>query len=242
MNLAGSFFILERSIKISMKFYAVRKGRRSGIFLTWKECELQVKGYSQAEYKSFACRSAAEEYLKSKDHHKSLTNESLQLLGWKDPEIVFFSDGGSRNHGNRLGDHVHNSDKAAWAFLIQRHGHNLHASGGEYGSTNNRMELMGFINALKVIGQRGWNREKINAVLDSRYVLNAVQKGWIKSWKANGWLKSSGEEIANLELWKEIDRLLPYFPQIRFIWTKGHATNKGNIMVDHLLNYKMDQM
>ena len=51
-----------------------------------------------------------------------------------------------------------------------------------------------------------------------------------------------GEPVANQELWQEIDRLLPYFPQIKFIWTKGHADNKGNVIVDQMLNAKMDQM
>lgn len=225
-----------------MKFYAVRKGRCVGIFRTWKECEAQVKGYSHAEYKSFSCLSDAEAYLKGNDYRKPLVGEKVQLFGWKNPEIILYSDGGSRNHGNHRGDHVHSDDKSAWAFLIQRHGHQLHASGGEYGATNNRMELMGLINALKVVGQHGWNKEKINAVLDSKYVLNAIQNGWIKSWEAHGWRKSSGGEIMNLELWKKVNQLLSYFPQIKFVWTKGHACNQGNIVVDRLLNNKMDQM
>lgn len=226
-----------------MKFYAVRKGKHPGIYKTWEECELQVKGYSQAEFKSFSCQDDAEAYLNMKIIKcERKLNKNMQLSGWKNPEIVCFTDGGSRNHGNRNGDHVHKDDKAAWAFLIQRQGHNWHATGGEYGATNNRMELMGLANALRTMGQHKWNEEKINAVLDSRYVLDAIQKGWIKSWKANGWKKSSGDKVANLKLWQEIDRFLPYFPQIKFIWTKGHASSQGNIIVDRLLNYKMDQM
>ena len=227
-----------------MKVYAVRKGRKQGIFLTWKECEAQVKGFSNAEYKSFSNQAYAEQYLKSEDStsKSSLKQTNPKTEGWKNPDILLFTDGGSRNHGNRAGDHVHKDDKAAWAFLIRRNGHNVRGTGGEYGATNNRMELMGLINALKVLGQRKWNKEKINATLDSRYVLQAIQKGWLQSWKRNGWRKSSGEEIANQELWQEVDRLLPYFPNIKLNWTKGHANNKGNVIVDEMLNQKMDQM
>lgn len=225
-----------------MKFYAVRKGRKVGIYSTWKECEAQVKGFPKAEYKSFDQLLEAEGYLqKNKDANKKKTIAS-RSAGWEKPDILLFTDGGSRNHGNQAGDHVHPDDKAAWAFLIRRKGHNVRGTGGEYGATNNRMELMALRNALKVLGQRGWNREKINATLDSRYVLQAIQKNWLQSWKRNGWRKSSGAVLANQELWQEIDCLLPYFPQIKFIWTKGHADNKGNVIVDQMLNTKMDQM
>lgn len=227
-----------------MKFYAVRKGRKTGIYSTWSECEAQVKGFPQAEYKSFRQRVDAESYLQGNEvsNLKKKSPSSAVQSGWKDPDILLFTDGGSRNHGNHAGDHVHADDKAAWAFLIRRDGHNVRGTGGEYGATNNRMELMALKNALKVLGQRGWNHEKINATLDSRYVLQAIQKKWLQSWKRNGWRKSSGEPVANQELWQEIDRLLPYFPQIKFIWTKGHADNKGNVIVDQMLNAKMDQM
>ena len=227
-----------------MKFYAVRKGRKPGIYSTWSECEAQVKGVSKAEYKSFRKRADAESYLQGNEisNFQKKSSSSATLRGWKDPDILLFTDGGSRNHGNHAGDHVHADDKAAWAFLIRRDGHNVRGTGGEYGATNNRMELMALRNALKVLGQRGWNREKINATLDSRYVLQAIQKNWLQSWKQNGWHKSSGETVANQALWQEIDRLLPYFPQIKFIWTKGHADNKGNVIVDQMLNAKMDQM
>ena len=227
-----------------MKFYAVRKGRKPGIYSTWSECEAQVKGFPQAEYKSFRQRADAESYLQGNEvsNSKKKSPSSAVQSGWKDPDILLFTDGGSRNHGNHAGDHVHADDKAAWAFLIRRDGQNVRGTGGEYGATKNRMELMALKNALKVLGQRGWNHEKINATLDSRYVLQAIQKKWLQSWKRNGWRKSSGEPVANQELWQEIDRLLPYFPQIKFIWTKGHADNKGNVIVDQMLNAKMDQM
>ena len=162
-----------------MKFYAVRKGRKPGIYSTWSECEAQVKGFPKAEYKSFRQRTDAESYLQGNEvsnPQKKALSSAVQS-GWKDPDILLFTDGGSRNHGNHAGDHVHADDKAAWAFLIRRDGHNVRGTGGEYGATNNRMELMALKNALKVLGQRGWNREKINATLDSRYVLQAIQIG-----------------------------------------------------------------
>lgn len=227
-----------------MKFYAVRKGRQVGIFTNWNECQKQISGYSGAEYKSFKTRNEAQQFLNNKDYFVS-SQKSKQASKndfWKEPQILLFTDGGSRNHGNHQGQHVKTTDKAAWAFYIRRSGHSVRGTGGEYGATNNRMELMALVNALKVLGQRGWNREKINATLDSKYVLQTIQKGWLNSWKRNDWKKSNGEQPANLELWQKLDQLLPYFPRLKFGWTKGHADNRGNVLVDKLLNQTMDQM
>ncbi len=120
-----------------MKFYAVRKGRKPGIYSTWSECEAQVKGFPQAEYKSFRQRADAESYLQGNEvsNSKKKSPSSTVQSGWKDPDILLFTDGGSRNHGNHAGDHVHADDKAAWAFLIRRDGHNVRGTGGEYGAT-----------------------------------------------------------------------------------------------------------
>lgn len=220
-----------------MNFYAVKKGRKTGIYNSWKECQEQINGYSDAIFKKFDNEEQAREFLneKNKEASKSIQNDN-------DKAILLFTDGGSRNHGNRPGEHVKKTDKAAWAFLIRRNGHNVKGVGGEYGATNNKMELTALIHGLRIIGQRGWNNEKIIATLDSKYVLQAIQNGWLSNWQKNNWKKSSGQVVANVELWEKIANLLPHFPNLTFKWTKGHADNKGNIIVDQLLNKKMDEM
>ena len=217
-----------------MKYYAVKKGRQTGIFNSWSTCQQQVNGFKQAQFKSFKTKRAAQVWLDD----EALSHPPLN----KTNSILLFTDGGSRNHGNHLGDHVHQNDKAAWAFLIHRNGHNVCGTGGEYGVTNNRMELMALKMALKVLGQRGWNNENILATLDSRYVLDGIQKNWLANWQRNNWVTSSGEPVKNKKLWQEIAALLPHFPHLYFQWTKGHANNKGNVIVDCLLNKTMDKM
>ena len=129
------------------KFYAVASGRKTGIFKTWAECQAQVKGFSGARYKSFQTLEEAQRFVDGKTEQKLKTSGAEASTGFK-PEIVIYTDGGSRNHGNRLGQHVKSNDKAAWAFLAVKGEREVAKSGSEYGATNNRMEIMAFRNAL----------------------------------------------------------------------------------------------
>ena len=154
--------------------------------------------------------------------------------------MVTYTDGGTRNTGVYKGGHVKKTDKAAWAYLIEWDDQKVHGSGGEYGATNNKMEQTALINALKKLLELGFNNKHLLFVLDSQYVLNAINKHWLQGWKKRGWRRSSGP-LANVAEWQELDRLLKEFPDSTFEWTKGHANNRGNEFVDHELNRYMDQ-
>ncbi|MET7027720.1 ribonuclease H family protein [Ligilactobacillus salivarius] len=216
------------------KFYAVKKGRKTGIFTTWAECQKQVSGFPKAEFKSFISKQEADNWLKE---IKS-SNENRR----KSYSVIVYTDGGSRNHGNKKGEHVKKNDKAAWAYLIKYQGSIISNTDGEYGSTNNRMEIMALKKALLDLKQRELQNEKILVVLDSKYVLDAITKRWLQSWEKNGWKTSAGTGVKNKKLWMEISRLLPEFPNLDYQWTKGHANDEGNNLVDELLNKTMDQM
>lgn len=216
------------------KFYAVKKGRKTGIFTTWAECQKQVSGFPKAEFKSFISKQEADSWLKE---IKS-SNENKR----KNYSIIVYTDGGSRNHGNKKGEHVKKNDKAAWAYLIKYQGSIISDTDGEYGSTNNRMEIMALKKALLDLKQRELQNEKILVVLDSKYVLDAITKRWLQLWEKNGWKTSAGTGVKNKELWMEISRLLPEFSNLDYQWTKGHANDEGNNLVDELLNKTMDQM
>ena len=139
------------------KFYAVKKGRKTGIFTTWAECQKQVSGFPKAEFKSFISKQEADNWLKE---IKS-SNENRR----KSYSVIVYTDGGSRNHGNKKGEHVKKNDKAAWAYLIKYQGSIISDTDGEYGSTNNRMEIMALKKALLDLKQRELQNEKILVVL-----------------------------------------------------------------------------
>ncbi|WP_278915889.1 ribonuclease H family protein [Ligilactobacillus agilis] len=218
------------------KFYAVKCGRQTGIFTSWPDCQKQVSGFPNARFKGFTDKTAALNWLNAES---STTQPSTSL---KKATIQVYTDGGSRNHGNKLGQHVKADDKAAWAYLINTPTGSYEESGGEYGSTNNRMEIMAFLQALKKLLALGLNHEPLEFVLDSRYVLDSLTKGWLTSWQRRNWRKADGNAVLNKELWQEVATLLPNFSTPYYTWTKGHANNPGNNRVDYLLNQTMDQM
>ena len=265
LTFSGSFLIFE----VAMKIYAVKKGRVPGVYRNWDETKKQVDGFSGAEYKSFENITDAIDYLSwqeksreetinrkddtlenaiekikrnSKKPVKATKNKKTKMQNTQSTEYfaTTYTDGGTRNTGVYKGGHVKKTDKAAWAYLIEWNGGSESGSGGEYGATNNKMEQTALINALKKLIELGFNEKHLLFVLDSKYVLNAINQHWLQGWKKRGWKRSSGP-LKNVPEWKELDRLLQSFPDSTFEWTKGHANNRGNEFVDHKLNEYMDK-
>ncbi|SHK80678.1 ribonuclease HI [Desulforamulus aeronauticus] len=102
-------------------------------------------------------------------------------------------------------------------------------SAGFQNTTNNRMELLGAIAGLEHL------KESCNVTLytDSQYLVNAVEKGWAKKWRANGWMRNKKEPALNSDLWERILQLLDHH-RVKFIWVKGHAGNPENERCDRL--------
>ncbi|MQS75443.1 RNase HI [Lactobacillus halodurans] len=227
------------------KYYAVRRGKKLGIYQTWAQCKAQVDGFAGARYKSFLNKEEAQAFLEGKDSYKttkSKTASKKKVSNISDFDVVVYTDGGSRNHGNFKGGHVKESDKAAWAYHISNDGQTYEGTSGEFGATNNRMEIMALIQSIIRLNELKINKQNAIFVLDSQYVLNAITKNWLTGWKKRGFKKADGSVPVNVELWKQLDKLLPTVPKKTFEWTKGHATNVGNNRVDELLNETMDKM
>ena len=107
--------------------------------------------------------------------------------------------------------------------------HKKELSGGEAETTNNRMELMGVITALKALSRPC----SVQLYTDSQYVVNAIEKGWAKKWQANGWMRNKKERAMNPDLWQQLLELLGVH-QVTFHWVKGHAENPYNNRCDEL--------
>ena len=107
--------------------------------------------------------------------------------------------------------------------------HKKELSGGDANTTNNRMELMGVITALKAL-----NRPcQVDLYTDSQYVVNAIEKGWARKWQANGWMRNRKDKALNPDLWQMLLDLLEVH-QVTFHWVKGHAENPYNNRCDEL--------
>ena len=102
-------------------------------------------------------------------------------------------------------------------------------SGGEANTTNNRMELLGVITGLKALKEPCI----VNLYTDSKYVADALEKGWAKSWKANGWRKSDKKPALNIDLWEELLSLTEKHHLI-IHWIKGHNGHPENERCDKM--------
>tara|TARA_B100000131_G_C17548798_1_gene381725 strand:- start:41 stop:463 length:423 start_codon:yes stop_codon:yes gene_type:complete len=121
-----------------------------------------------------------------------------------------------------------NPGKGGWAAIILDKKNQLNISGGESKTTNNRMELMAAIMALKKIK----NRSEITIYTDSRYVKDGITN-WINKWKLNNWKNSNKKPVKNKDLWIKLDNSC-FKHKITWKWVKAHAGNKYNNLADEL--------
>lgn len=133
----------------------------------------------------------------------------------KGPDIIIYTDGCSRG----------NPGPGGYGVILQSGSYRKEISQGYKLTTNNRMELMGVIAALEAL-----KKDKSNVIIytDSKYVADAVEKGWIY-----GWVKKRFKGIKNPDLWM---RFLEVFKKhhVKFIWVKGHSEIPGNERCDEL--------
>ncbi|MBR5460197.1 MAG: ribonuclease HI [Clostridia bacterium] len=122
-----------------------------------------------------------------------------------------------------------NPGPGGWGAILVYNGRERELSGGEASTTNNRMELMVAITALETL------KEPCEVVLtsDSKYLVDAVEKGWLESWRKKGWKKSDGKMALNIDLWERILVQLERH-KIEFVWIKGHAGYEYNERCDSL--------
>ena len=96
-------------------------------------------------------------------------------------------------------------------------------------TTNNRMELLAVIRGLEALKEPC----RVNLYSDSKYVVDAIEKGWVVKWKQNGWMRNKKERASNVDLWEQLLVMLAKH-QVKFIWVKGHADNPWNERCDEL--------
>ena len=107
-------------------------------------------------------------------------------------------------------------------------GHRKEISGGEIATTNNRMELMGVIKGLEMLKESC----EVDLYSDSRYVVDAVEKGWDEQWKMRGWRRKKAPAL-NPDLWEVVLNLTKKH-KIKFHWVKGHSGHPENERCDTL--------
>ena len=226
-----------------MPYYAVKKGRTPGVYLTWDECKKQVDGFAGAIFKKFNRENEALDFVngetfvfgvvgKGKSRKEKLANadtaggyltkqEDVIVIDPDAQLVDLYTDGACSG----------NPGKGGYGYaVVVNDVLSLKGSGGLLATTNNQMEIKAVIEGLKVIP------ENYSVVVhsDSSYVVNSFNKGWISEWRRRNWVKNSGQPVANRDFWEELLAVISYHPSVQFIWVKGHAGNQYNELCDRL--------
>ena len=153
-------------------------------------------------------------YVPQGDQHPSEQVEMTDL-----PRVTIHTDGSAQPT---------NPGPGGYGVVIKIGGHRDELSGGFDFSTNNRMELMAAIVGLEALEAPS----EVMLCSDSEYVVNAIQKGWLATWRTNSWRNSSGP-VKNLDLWK---RFIEAYDRhdVTMVWVPGHAGNGENECCDAL--------
>jgi len=126
------------------------------------------------------------------------------------------------------GSCLENPGNGGWAAIIFMNNEKIIISGCKKNTTNNQMELMAAIEALKKIPKD----QEVQMYTDSKYVKMGITE-WIKKWSQNDWKTSSKQRVKNIELWKELNDISKKH-KIDWHWVKAHAGNPNNEEVDEL--------
>ena len=140
-------------------------------------------------------------------------------------EVQIYTDGACRG----------NPGPGGWGAILVFGEHKKELSGGEPSTTNNRMELLAAIYALEQLKYPC----AVTLTTDSKYLCDAIIKGWATQWKRNGWRRSNKEPAANPDLWERLLGLLAIH-KVEFVWVKGHNGHPFNERCDEMATEAVD--
>ena len=238
--------------------YAVPRGRATGIFTSWAECQKQTAGYPGAQFKSFTDVREALQWLnggpstssstgaagsshvtatrrnaKANAQHASATSRSTAAKTRRTAAPAPIIPDEEQDYVIFTdGSCLRNPDgPGGWAAVIREvaTGKVTELSAGDPSTTNNRMELTAAIKGLSFPAAPA----KVALYTDSQYLKNGFTKHWVEGWKRRGWRKADGQPVLNQPLWQALDALFQKHA-VTFHWVKGHA--------GHPLNERCDQL
>lgn len=134
-------------------------------------------------------------------------------------EVVIYTDGACSG----------NPGPGGFGTLLIYKSREMEISEGYSLTTNNRMEIMAAIRGLEALNEAC----SVTLYSDSKYLVDAIEKGWLEKWRANNWMRNKNEAALNSDLWKRLMVQLEKH-NLKFIWVKGHAANPGNERCDAL--------
>lgn len=122
-----------------------------------------------------------------------------------------------------------NPGPGGWGAVLKYGDYVKELSGGEAVTTNNRMELTAAIKALEALKERC----RVTLTSDSKYVIDALEKGWAKSWQQKGWIRGKNQPAQNPDLWERLLELFD-FHEVTLCWVRGHNGHPENERCDRM--------
>lgn len=181
--------------KPKVKYYAIKKGKTTGIFTDWNQCKEYVIGYKEAIYKSFTTQQEAKNYLFDNNQNNNQNNVQDNNQLYIDDKIDYIFCDGSEIKG---------TSKAGYGIYYPKY--QIKENFQLLNQTNNQAEIKAIIRAFEILINNHQKNKKYIIVSDSKYVINSLLI-WIPKWKQNLWKKFNGKIIENLELIKELDSI-----------------------------------
>lgn len=130
-----------------------------------------------------------------------------------------------------------NPGRGGWGAILVHAGREKEMRGGFRWTTNNRMEILASIEGMKALKEPC----RVDLVTDSKYLVDAMTKGWVKKWKSKGWMRTSKEKAKNADLW---ERLLVESErhELKWTWVRGHDGHVMNERADALAVEARDEL
>lgn len=150
-------------------------------------------------------------------------------------DIEVYTDGSCKYVGQ-------NMSFGGWAYIVVQDGKKIYeASGSEYGTTNQRMELRAILEGLRYAQSIRRSSEKVAIYSDSAYAINCYKQDWYSRWLTNGWTTARGESVDNKDLWENI---IPFFDDFwyTFIKVNGHSNVFWNNKCDEMAQQASDRL
>jgi len=135
------------------------------------------------------------------------------------PQVTIYTDGACKG----------NPGPGGYGVILIAGNHRKELSGGYRRTTNNRMELLAAIVGLRTLKSPC----TVTLHTDSKYVADALEKGWARKWRANGWMRTKTDRALNPDLWEELLALCERH-RVRVVWVRGHAGHEENERCDEL--------
>lgn len=208
-------------------FYAVRVGRVPGIYESWRDAQMQVKGFAGAHHQKFDNLEHAEDFLRAIEHANSNADRAPVIQPVHSPDsIIVYTDGSCLNNGK---------ENAMASYGVWFGDDNpLNRNGRVPGNqTNQRAELYAILSALRILKINGL-LHRVQIFTDSAYACKSIKSA--STWAKRGWTTQCGTPISNVELIRCISSLSSRFNFVDLVHVRGHIGIIGNEKADALAN------